>query len=630
MLLIHNKNSTPPENSTTPTNPPPADGYFLEDVSAVQITDTETVLNLRVGVPYEAKIPHQDGDTHSISSAIPVGLSIGLKTGTFRWTPTPDQVGDHVVTADGRTLTFRVAANPSFTEDLTQYGWVSGTANKKGKGTYGNVIDYAPDFKAFQTDSANQDYLSTKSVIYLRGGIYARDSNGAVAIQGQRLSSDFLSFRNVQLKGTPSQPVTIKPWGNERVQIRGSGGAILRFESDCEHLVFEGIEIKGESDFITYDEAIAGWWTSPSHLNGNGLAIAGKHITIKDCVIHEVLGQAAAFKESTNVQIRDCIIANSARWTIAGTTGIGFVNMIASDDPVTEQSNQMVGNLIYGVESRIFSHVFAKGFSHLTLDEGEGILTQPSNNSGAASTSYQGRTLIEECCLMYCGKGIVINTMPNCDIKNCSIYNVGTTITGKSKGLRGNKASNCKWEKNLIHTFAGASNDRGVVASFANDDSDPGFVAPTFTNNYGTEDGSGDATLGIIYKAETFKDVNGNDPTPHGSIPTTPEANRVGADAGHHLDLMKKGRSFSVDMEPDPYWQGLDYADQTKRIIDSIPSYLTADFSNWHDSLPYTDGNGDSHSEFDVVLTGDFSQLESGLNITSLKLTIVHTYRRTP
>ncbi|MEM9263991.1 MAG: hypothetical protein AAGA46_00530 [Cyanobacteria bacterium P01_F01_bin.13] len=449
--------------------------YFSGDTSAGLLSSTIENLNAVVGEGYEGKLPWTDTKRFNVLEG-PVGLTVGNQTGTIRWTPTPDQTGSHTIKITDGTDTLDLVANVTnavISEDLSVAGWMAPSALKNGKGTYTastKTFNYTNTFKAFRTDNKTDNYKSTVTTIYLRGGtyIYTKDKQPYGFIRTEDpLPSDTDTTPSMRLFVDDGETLVIKPWGNERVMFRGGvSGTMFRLEEDVKNVRFENIEWRGESKFATYEKVIPSWWQEEDQYNGNGIAVGGSYIEFRDCVLHEIMSQTLACKDSSNITIKDCCIVNAARWTISGTTGIGFVNMKASPDPVSAWSNQVDGCLIYGVESYLYSHVFSKNYVHLTIDEGEGLLAQPANQVSDTSNAYQGRTLFNNTALMHCGKGIVVNGQPRVDSIDCTIYETGTTITGRSKAMRNNKATENKWIRCVVNTVKGSGGEYGSAASF--------------------------------------------------------------------------------------------------------------------------------------------------------------------
>ena len=698
----------------------PTPGYFFGDTTAELLPDDVSTVDATVGEGYEAKLPWTESLRFNLTSG-PIGMTVGNQTGTIRWTPTPDQTGAHTAVINNGekdySLTFTVA-DAAIAENLEAAGWLAPTGLRNGSGTYDAATEtftYSNDVRTFRgAQNADGVFLTTKTTIYMRGGIYIYDSARQPITPGkveEPLEAGAASVPQLDIYANDGDTIVIKPWGNERVMFRGGlEGTLARMKEGVKNIRFEGIEWRGESKFGTYEKVIPSWWQEENQYNGNGIAISGTNIEFHNCIFHEIMSQAMAAKQATNVIIKDCIVANSARWTISGTTGIGFVNMLPSSDPVTAHSNQVDGCLIYGVESYVFSHVFSKNHVHLTIDEGEGLLAQPANQASTVGDSYEGRTLFKNTALMHCGKGIVVNGQPRVDSIDCTIFETGTTITGRSKAMRNNKSTDNRWIRCAINTVQGSGGEYGEAARFGAPsywDGDTsyskeggGFLVqvpddgqswklqdgtvldPTkiYLLNYAenrsagqtpatldlaevalmvmrgewiepyledcyatTNEDDGKGLAGITYLPTVFKSLADNtidlssDVTSHAGYPSQ----GVGADASHIASLIARGQSYSVDLTPPTYWKdelarvdadGLNgYQRQTKHILEKAEALgLTVDYSDWHDTLPYTDAQG-SHDEFNVTVSDGSVTLASitGVNNqTSLTLGVVHTYAR--
>ena len=74
------------------------------------------------------------------------------------------------------------------------------------------------------------------------------------------------------------------------------------------------------------------------------------------------------------------------------------------------------------------------------------------------------------------------------------------------------------------------------------------------------------------------------------------------------------------------------YQRMTKDIIDQAEAAGCKVVGEWHDTLPYTDDQGEEHDEFYVEIQDDTGTVEalSGGDIKygKMKLAIVHTYPR--
>jgi hypothetical protein len=620
----HNRQSLifNPSAKQTNTGATPMTTYFSGDASAQQLTTIDTVIQATVGVDLEIKLPDWAANKTYVITNGPVGLTIGLKTGVIRWCPTPDQAVTHTVAfSDGLgsySVTVAVAANPAFVLPAN-CGWVSNVGTGAGATPQASASD-ARAFRGAAVDRPlGRSYNSTKTVIYFRGGTYPKGSENRRMIAGERPVRD-LDLNNVEYR----------PWGNERPLMR-IGESPFRNQAQTDNVIIDGIAARGDSDKYIYDEALAGWWTAPSLLNSNGFAIGGTNVTVRNCVVHEIMGQCIAFKSASDVIAENNIVANGAALTTAGTCGTGFVTMLGSNKPVTEYANKMTGNTFFNIESRMISRVFLKGEITMGLDEGSINIFQIGNAASDTSNPYLGRTLVENNVGFNCGKGLVSNGMPRVDFNRNAVIDCGTTIMGTSKGLRANKSSDNKFTNNICRTITGFSGNLGSVYSFAHDldaNGNPqnGYIRPFLERNYGNASDGKEPGNSLTVTPNLF--ANPSDPfdvTPHPSIPAG-----VGPDPAHHKAQVERARSYSVDITPKEHWKVQNLTTQTRTIFDFLPTGMSLDTSTWQNALPYIDAAGVSRPDFDVTVTesipGTFAQY--GIPGTTLKMKVLYTFPR--
>ena len=123
-------------------------------------------------------------------------------------------------------------------------------------------------------------------------------------------------------------------------------------------------------------------------LNGVGLRV-------RDNIIHDTSGAGIGVRSGGTIDdliIENNVIFNTSWWNVAGTTAIGLVNFDKPKGVKKDNKAHIVikDNLVFASESRIFSRVYSKGFSHLSLDEGSSMLIKNDNGS-----SYDLGFLIE-------------------------------------------------------------------------------------------------------------------------------------------------------------------------------------------------------------------------------------------
>jgi len=448
---ILSKDSAPkiPKPNIKPTSKP------ISKPVQTQISNTNPS-ELIAGEEYEKQILFSNNTTYSLLSS-PEGMSITQRTGKIYWTPTPNQVGKHEIqvlkksSGNTKVEVFTLTVKPSSNfPDLSYAIFFSPNAQDGGRNNIGTTYD-KPNLTSrwFCLQQANYPNITT---FYYRGGVYHNLNFGN--------SLENTSSIKIDCSGTKNKPLTIKPWGNEKVKIKFDGNYGLQLDGDYLHL--ENFEIEGMSQEITYKDAIAHWWTNEKFYNSAGLQYTGTGIVVRNNIIHDVPGGGMNNQGKQvldDLLIEGNIIFNVSWWNTGGTTAIGIVG--ADEDTSVLQSSSganihIKNNLVFANESRIFSHVFSKGFSSLTIDEGSSTLLK--QEKGTMGT-YDKGFLLEGNFYLFNGKGVSLRWNKITFNKN-TFYNNATTISGKAGALRSNGGTNLSFTRNAI--FSGVK-DTNVI-----------------------------------------------------------------------------------------------------------------------------------------------------------------------
>ena len=284
----------------------------------------------------------------------------------------------------------------------------------------------AKEFNLYPEDNPNKikkicHVAKSGDIIYLNSGVYAK------------------RFPLIKCKGNQNAPVTITAKKGASVTIRGS------WKIHGNYLVISHLNFRGYSDNLNYNDVIGQWWKPTKNINRIGMLITGHHITLKDNSIGYFTASGVKFtKKSDYITVNHNIIYNNAWWSTGGTGGLIIKNIHQIDNKKTTKV-KIVNNLFFGNESRIFSHVFKKGFSKLIIDEGESFLLQQKddvNKKGAKSGHYVGRYLVKNNLILYNGKGTSLNKVQRVDFVQNYLYCNGTTAKSiKAGGIRGNNTN---------------------------------------------------------------------------------------------------------------------------------------------------------------------------------------------
>ena len=493
----------------------------------------------------------------------PKGMAV-YPDGTLTWKPTSDQDGDYAVTVnvldthgtvvESKKLDFHVRAKSISYDGL----FVDMSANSGGDGTAQ---------KPYGTFQEACSQLNGLHKIYLRGGVYYNPgyhSDGSKAGRYPAITG---------CVGTETKPIVITPWGNEYVKLKTDALYGLKIKDDAKYITVQNLEIEGEAQSITFDKALEyWWWDSNDTMQSSGISANGSYLTIKDCLVCDMPGSGISVTKGAYTTIENNIVYNSDWWTIAGSKGIGITQAVDdSSNPANGAfKNKIVGNLIFNVEQRLFSHVWGKGFATLSIDEGEAFLIQEGKQvSGSSATSYSGRYLIKDNVMLYNGKSGVINLAKNVTVSNNSYYNNGTAT--KQSGFRVNKSTDIVIEKNAVESNVANTIVYSVGGASSVDLTD-NYVKGVVTTQNSNIDGITEISHDIF-----------NDPSNFDFSIVASLQQDIGASKTARDSMREKLERFKIDITNQH--QSHDESEQTKTIVETAPGKI--DCSNYNDAKPY-------------------------------------------
>jgi hypothetical protein len=353
------------------------------------------------GQAYECQLPPSN-TAYSLTNA-PEGMMVQPRSGVIRWTPIANQVGSYQIGVQaGQTQSFALevtAGGP----DLPGI-YVSPGGSDTGSGSANSP---------YKTVQKAVDMATPGSTIYLRGGRYYNPDFGQ-PFSGRTSNG----IAKITVSGSAASPITLRRWGNELVKLISDEGG-LRFDT-VQHWVVDGLELEGSAQSLGYQEAMNDWWADDnSRTSGRGISNAdARHITIRNTIVHDFPGAGIGSNGAEYVLVQNNLIYNNGWWTSAGTHGVSN-SYLTTTDPSTagQEKLTMEGNLVFGNQSLIISHVFSKGLVALVIDEGNGLHAQNNKNT------YQGKARIENNLLLWNGKaGFGINTMDQITVRRNAFY----------------------------------------------------------------------------------------------------------------------------------------------------------------------------------------------------------------
>ena len=519
----------------------------------------------------------------------PKGMAI-YPNGTLVWTPTNEQAGDYTVTVNllsDDSIVESKELNLKVTDSGKNYDgvFIDLSGNNDGDGSPQNP------YGAFKEACNN---LNQKHNIYIRGGVYKNPgyySNGSKNGRYPAVGDE--------CQGTETNPIVIRPWGDEYVKIKTDALSAIRIKPGSKYITVQNFEIEGEAENITLEEALKyWWWDNNDTMQSSGIVASGDNIVIKDNVVHDMPGSGISATAGAYAKIEGNIVYNCDWWTIAGSKGIGITSAKGSNAK-EQYKNKIIGNLIFNIEQRLFSHVWKKKFATLTIDEGEAFLIQEGKQQdGTTSSSYNGKYLIQNNIILYNGKTGVFNLAKDINLTNNSYYNNGGAT--KQSGFRISHTKHLTIENNAVE-----SNTPDTIIYSRDKNSSDVNLAHNYAKGVITNDGS--TIAGIESENKIFKDPDNFD---FSIVSTLPQ--NIGANSTTIKDIKEKLKLYNIKVERKH--MEIDRAKQTKYIVEHAPGKV--DCSHYNDEKPYimiTDINS-SHT------------LVKDLGITEFKLFIEHKY----
>ncbi len=443
--------------ATMPPAPGPGPGT-TENASASCATSTGA------GQNYLCSLRPIDASTRFSLQGAPEGMAVHPRSGRLYWTPMPAQQGRSSVTI------IRTSGARHLTEVFAlDVGSGSPAANGIYISPIGDDSQLGTAQAPLRTLAAAVSKAGPGDTLYLRGGDYYNDEFGTDFSTRSRNN-----LARITSSGTAGMQITIRPHGNEYVRlISDVNGLAFR---DARHWKLQNLELMGTAASLDVQDSLSLWWDqsdAQNQIQGRGISLNSSYnIEISGCVIHHFPGAGVSNNGGAYITVADSVIYNNAWWSTAGTHG--FANSSpATEDNTDTQSFKVImrGNLVFGNQSSMISHVFSKGVVKLEIDEGNGLHMQ--NNGG----NFFGRFLAEQNLSLLNGKaGLGLNTVDNSVIRNNAFYaNAQAVVRSGELVLQSSSSQNIS--QNLFHalparntirtsdTYAGVGSNYAVASA---------------------------------------------------------------------------------------------------------------------------------------------------------------------
>lgn len=390
--------------------------------------------------------------TWAFTSAAPEGMMIQPKSGEIRWTPMAAQTGPFAISAtvtngtQSQNRSFTVSVGAGAADPAGLYVAPSGADSNAGTAT----SPFRTLRKAVQTVNPGQ-------TIFVRGGEYRNSEYGQP--YGARTEA---SLVRITRDGTAAQPIKLRPFGNEYAKLVSDVSGIAMQGAD--YWTIEGFEIMGNAQSLDFNIAMDNWWNDEINpLSGRGVpAASSDHLVLRDLVVHDFPGIGLANNDAEFVNVENNIVYNNAWWSTGGVHGISLSDLkTTSPANAAQQTILMTGNMAFGNQSLIISHVFSKGFVKLEVDEGNGLHMQNNRET------FTGRALVENNLAMWNGKsGLGFNTFDRATVRRNGFYLNARVVNTGEISLQSTTAETI--ENNLFHPRADRVTIKDFQQAFAN------------------------------------------------------------------------------------------------------------------------------------------------------------------
>lgn len=482
----------------------------------------ETLPKAQSGYAYRYMFPNNLENVQFDLINAPVGMSINAKNGVITWQPDSTEVGSYefnITAVDQnqerlllKKVYLEVETNSSNPSDA--YYVVPNETIENLTGELGSITNPFTDIEAALLE-ANQTNIQT---IYVRGGRYRFETP---------ISAD-------GIQGTKLKPIVISRLAGERVKLITHGLYGFKINENCAYLTFDGFELDGESLF-DHDWVLENLWWNPlgdSEMRGGiGFHVDGHYITIRNNIIHDFFQKGVNIYYGRYVNVLDNIVYNIAHTSLSGGHGImrkwdmdffyradcdSDKNRCHNPEDIKDDYNSdygyawrydFSGNLVFAVEQRIYSRVWAKGYANLTIDEGKAIVTDESNDYYSNSNP---RFRISQNLVVYNGiDHIKLKKYHNMQVNNNSVHTDLTRTEPAPDGIsEASPLPNLTLCGNLV-TSASGSLSIDLKDSFS--DADGNDIDPNGERKYENYVSGGGLVTGTLSGITDLEGTDGSD-----------------------------------------------------------------------------------------------------------------------
>jgi hypothetical protein len=588
----------------------PTDLYEY-NIQAINITNLADTLSLQTGDTLDVLLNSISGvgSTKFYYKIIqgPAGFNVVEKSGQLSFRPTSNQIGEYMVMIQVKDefgnvsmfTTIVVVTNGNVPDPIGKYVVPNAPQDPQEDGTVMHPFN--------NISEAIEAAESTGGNVFIRGGEY----NLAETV-------------SISTAAPSNNPIVIKPLNGEHVKINFDLRTAFEFLKDSRYIEIQGLEIDGGTDAVDFWCIVAqAFWGDTSIARGGGLAITldGWHLTVKNNYIHDCYQKAVEIPGGRYVKVYDNIIHSIATTSLSGGHGIMRQQKgreyFDNDIPGVYRWDLM-GNLIFNVEQRIYSWVPSKGIIEMVLDEGKPMLIDDPKDTDNNQENMSAR--IRNNALAFGSiDQMRLKSTPNLEVSNNAVFTSAPTadgITDKVGDTNTPQFINFIFKNNAVQTNVGndAIEIQDAVAQ--------GGTGLVVTNNYsagGNNFPSGQSGLNTVGNTELFVDaLNGNfHLNPALNLPNT-----VGVPDSVLTKMEDRKTQFGVSVKWDQ-WPN-DHLLLTQTILDNIPGINDGISGNETVFTNFGNMSNDHHEIHFNVVNGPWKQTNNSPNTQDFHLNPVY------
>jgi hypothetical protein len=386
-----------------------------------------------------------------------------------------------------------------------------------------------------------------------------------------------LDIQFISTAASAINPVTIQPAPGETVKFDfGVKGNAFEFQAASRYLTFKNFEIDGGTDNVDFWCLPAqAFWGDKTVFRGGGIAIGinGENITIQENYIHNCYQKAVEIRTARYLKVYDNIIHSIATTSLSGGHGIMRQQ---SSGPVIGNDNgvdfrwDLMGNLIFNVEQRIYSWVPSKERIDMVLDEGKPILIDDVSDAPAVAASMKAR-IMNNVVAYGAIDQIRLKATNNLTVSNNTVYSASPLADGITDKIA--DAGNTGRFINTTLTFNAVQTMPGTAAYELGDINTQGVLTmpPTATinNNYAVVGNITPTSIGGVAAIAAPMFVNPNEG--NFNLTSTMPAG-IGASTAALATIDVQKAKFAVNVKWDR-WDN-DHLKLSQTILDNIPGVM--------------------------------------------------------